>query len=81
MQAQKEQDKLKRQRRKEEQAELKKATAAARQEKRERLALKKAEKQARKEEARQQRLVDLQLLNEQRAIAKDQRKKPRKPQH
>jgi hypothetical protein len=78
--AQKERDKLQRQQRKEEQAELKRAAAAARQERREKLAAEKAEKEAQKEKARQQRLVDLQLSNKQRAAAKGQRKKPRKRQ-
>ena len=80
-QARKEQDKLQRQQRKEEQAELKRAAAAARQEKRERLALEKGRKQAEKEETLQQRLVDLQLSNELKTTAKGRQKKPQKPQH
>jgi hypothetical protein len=80
-QAQREQDKLQKQQRKEEQAELKRAAATARQERREKLVLEKAQKEAQKEEALQQRLANLQLLDEQRTTAKDQRKKPQKPQH
>ncbi|KAH0536260.1 hypothetical protein FGG08_006855 [Glutinoglossum americanum] len=65
VQAQKERDELQRQQHKEEEAELKRAAAAARQEKREQLADEKAQKRAQKEKARQQRLVNLQLSNEQ----------------
>ena len=79
-QAQKERDKLQRQQRKEEQAELKRAAAAARQEKREKLALEKAQKQAQKEEAITQRLAGIQLSDERMAAAKNQRKKSRKRQ-
>jgi len=78
-QAQKEQDKLQRQQRKEEQAELRRAAAIARQEKREKLAAEKAQKQAEREEAQQQRLVNLQLLNEQGPVAKGRRGRPQKP--
>jgi len=45
------------------------------------LAAEKAQKKMQKEEARQQRLIDSQLSNEQKVVAKDQRKKLRNPQH
>ena len=60
---------------------MKRAAAIARQEKRERLATEKAQKKMQKEEAQQQRLIDLQLSNKQKVVAKDQRKKLRNPQH
>jgi hypothetical protein len=48
------------------------------QERRKKVAAEKAEKQAHKEEALQQRLVSLQLSNEQRSAGKTQRKKPQR---
>ncbi|KAF2193326.1 hypothetical protein K469DRAFT_690933 [Zopfia rhizophila CBS 207.26] len=75
-QAQKEQGTLQRQQRKEEQAELRRAAAAARLEKREKLALERAQKQVQKEEAITQRLASLQHSNQQKAAAKNRRKKP-----
>jgi hypothetical protein len=80
-QAQKEQNKLRREQRKKEQAELKRVAAAVRLEKKEKAALEKAQKKAEKEEAIIQCLASLQLSNEQKAAAKDQRKKPHKAQH
>jgi hypothetical protein len=74
-QAQKEQEKVQRQQRKEEQAELKRVAAALRQEKRERVATEKALKKTQREDIIVQRLANLQLSNEQRAIVKAQKKR------
>src|SRR5271170_2709214 len=80
VQVQKREEQLQRQLHKEEQAEIKRQAAAARQERREKVAAEKAEKQIRKEEALQQRLANLQLSNEQRGAGKTQQKKPQRAQ-
>jgi hypothetical protein len=50
---------------------LKRAAAIARQKKCKQLAAEKAQKKMQREEARQQHLIDSQLSNEQKVVAKD----------
>lgn len=59
---------------------MKRANAQLRQERREQLAQEKTQKKADRDDAITQRLASLQILNEQRAIAKSQKKKSLKRQ-